>query len=237
MKFTTTSEASSVHGVKMLVYSEAGMGKTMLCATAPAPLILSAEAGLLSLRRKNIERMFGVNTPGIAYEIPVLQIETHQDLSAAYQFIVSDPRAKQFKTICLDSISEIAERILANALKVNKDGRAAYGQLYEELPAIIRAYRDLVGYHVYFSAKLEPVRGATGIVRNWPSMPGNKLGPELPYYFDEVFKLCDMLHEGKTYRALQTSRDSLNEAKDRSGTLSLYEQPNLTNIINKVLGD
>ena len=36
-------------GVKVLVYGHAGAGKTSLIRTAPNPVILSAEAGLLSL--------------------------------------------------------------------------------------------------------------------------------------------------------------------------------------------
>ena len=49
LKFTTTNQAAQLHGVKALVYGPSGAGKTTLCATAPAPIIISAEAGLLSL--------------------------------------------------------------------------------------------------------------------------------------------------------------------------------------------
>lgn len=37
------------NGVKCIVYGGAGVGKTRLCATAPRPIIISAEEGLLSL--------------------------------------------------------------------------------------------------------------------------------------------------------------------------------------------
>ena len=49
---STATIASS--GVKVLVYGQAGSGKTTLIRTAPAPLILSAEAGLLSLAGTDI---------------------------------------------------------------------------------------------------------------------------------------------------------------------------------------
>ena len=48
MQFTTTAQAVLDTGVKMLVYGESGMGKTMLTATLPRPLLISAESGLLS---------------------------------------------------------------------------------------------------------------------------------------------------------------------------------------------
>lgn len=37
-------------GIKLAVYGGAGIGKTRLSATAPNPLIISAESGLLSLK-------------------------------------------------------------------------------------------------------------------------------------------------------------------------------------------
>lgn len=39
----------SINGVKVLVYGQAGAGKTHLIRTLPHPVILSAEGGLLSL--------------------------------------------------------------------------------------------------------------------------------------------------------------------------------------------
>jgi len=38
------------NGVKILVYGQAGSGKTSLIRTLPNPLVLSAEAGLLSIQ-------------------------------------------------------------------------------------------------------------------------------------------------------------------------------------------
>ena len=42
------------HKVKCLVYSEAGVGKTILNRTAPNNIVLSAESGLLSLQNDNV---------------------------------------------------------------------------------------------------------------------------------------------------------------------------------------
>lgn len=39
-------------GVKVLVYGQAGAGKTRLIQTLPTPVIISAEGGLLSLREE-----------------------------------------------------------------------------------------------------------------------------------------------------------------------------------------
>ena len=54
---------------------------------------------------------------------------------------------------------------------------------------LIRAFRDLPGRHVYMSAKLEKSQDEMGRVFYAPSMPGNKTGQQLPYFFDEVLAL------------------------------------------------
>ncbi len=46
--------AVASNGVKLLVYGAAGAGKTTLIRTLPAPVIMSAEAGLLALHGADI---------------------------------------------------------------------------------------------------------------------------------------------------------------------------------------
>ena len=43
------------HKIKALVYGRSGSGKTMFGGTAPKPLILSAENGLLSLATSGLQ--------------------------------------------------------------------------------------------------------------------------------------------------------------------------------------
>ena len=237
LEFTTTSRAAHMNGVKCLIYGDSGMGKTALCATAPAPLIISAESGLLVLNKRNLEKLYGVANPSISYDIPVIQIRNVQDLTDAHAWLLSAAEAKQFQTICVDSISEIGEVVLNNAKRQVKDPRQAYGELIEKMESVIRAFRDTPDKNVYMSAKLEPMRDElTGVTRFGPSMPGAKLGQKLPYFFDEVFKLgVNKDQQGTSFRFLQTSADLQNMAKDRSGALDMMEPPHLTHVFNKIL--
>lgn len=238
LNFTTTSQAAVVHGVKMLVYGQAGMGKTCLAATAPAPIILSAESGLLSLSRANIERLYGVNSPNVTYDIPVINITTVDDLIESYNWFLRSKDATQFQTIYIDSLSEIGEVVLANAKKQVKDKRQAYGELIEQIDNAIRLFRDLAGRHVVMTAKLEVYKDEfSGVTKNGPSMPGAKMGYKIPYLYDEVFRLgINKAPDGSEYRFLQTQPDFQHDAKDRSGALDPVEYPNLTHVINKILG-
>ena len=239
VRFTTTRQVSAAAGVKCLVYAPAGFGKTMITATAPAPVVISAESGLLSLRPKNIARTFGENTPGITYDVPVIEIFTIDDLAEALRWCQQSHEAKNFQTINLDSLSEIAEVVLNNAKKTVKDPRQAYGELIEKMETKVREFRDLQGKNVVMLAKQEPFKDElTGVVKNGPSMPGSKLGVKLPYFFDEVFRLgIGQDQQGLKYRFLQTQPDFQYEAKDRSGALDTIEYPNLTHVISKILGD
>lgn len=238
LQFTTAEQASDVGGIKVLVYGDAGMGKTMLAATMPAPVLISAESGLLSLKQKNIQRVFGPNSPGISYHIPVILVRNVEDLSEAYRWACSAAEAAQFQSVGLDSVTEIAEVVLNNAKRQVKDPRQAYGELIEKMESLVRAFRDLPGKNVYMAAKMEPMKDElTGIVRYGPSMPGAKLGPKLPYFFDEVFRLAvNKDPQGNAYRFLQTQPDLQFVAKDRSGALASMEPPHLTHVFNKILG-
>jgi hypothetical protein len=235
----TTSQSVATGGVKMLVHGESGAGKTLLAATLPRPLIVSAESGLLSLSRKNIERVYGVNTPGVTYDIPVAHITSKAQFIEVYHYLFNPVnRAREmFSSVAVDSASEIAELLLYSAKSLNKDGRAAYGVMTDEMVQLMKLFRDLAGYNVYMSAKSEMAKDSDGLFRLSPMMPGQKVGPSLPYLFDEVFYLgVARTPEGKKYRYLLTDKDERHAAKDRSGMLDEYEQPFLYNIINKISG-
>jgi hypothetical protein len=208
------------NGVKLLVYGAAGAGKTSLIPTLPNPIVLSAEGGLLSIQDA---------------ELPYLEITTMAELQEAYKWLAESAEAAQFESVAIDSISEIAEVALNYEKKVNKDPRAAYGAMQEQMADIIRAFRDLPAKHVYMSAKLEKTQDEMGRILYAPSMPGNKTGQSLPYFFDEVLALrVEKDADGGSQRALMCDSDGLWLAKDRSGKLDAWEAPDLTVIINKI---
>jgi phage nucleotide-binding protein len=212
----------SAGGVKVLVYGQAGAGKTSLVKTLPSPIVLSAEGGLLSIQDA---------------DIPYIEINSMEALKEAYQWLTESNEAKAYKSVALDSISEIAEVVLNTEKKATKDPRQAYGAMQEQMADIIRAFRDLPNRHVYMSAKLEKTQDEMGRILYAPSMPGNKTGQSLPYFFDEVLALrIERDGEGNTQRALMCDGDGLWLAKDRSGKLAGWEAPDLGEIIAKIGG-
>lgn len=212
----------AMNGVKCLIYGGAGAGKTTLFSTtAHVPLIISAEGGLLSLRKFNI---------------PFIEVKDMATLEAAYQFVAFNPQAAQFYDVGIDSASEIAEVALANEMRNNKDPRKAYGEMASQMMNIFRAFRDLPGRNIIFTAKMGRMTDhSTGGVMWGPMMPGQQLDQQLPYLFDEVFHLGVYRGpDGQSFRAIRTQPDNQYQAKDRSGSLDPWEQPNLAGIIEKI---
>jgi hypothetical protein len=238
LQWSTTSREATTNGVKLLVYGEAGAGKTLLNATLPRPAIISAEAGLLSLAKKNLERVFGVGHPYVQ-DIPVLQVTTWEQLVEAYMYFANPVnRAREHvASISLDSITEVAEVILSKLKIGAKDPRQAYGEMADRIIGMVKNFRDLAGYNIYVSSKMEYSKDeATGGMKFQPMMPGRQTGPQLPYLFDEVYRLGIGAYNGKKYRFLQTDGDLQYVAKDRSGALDQLEPPDLTHVFNKIIG-
>lgn len=222
IKLMSAKEVAVRQGLKILVHGLAGSGKTRLCTTTgEETLIISAEAGLLSIRESDVQ---------------VAEVSSMADIEELYAMLVNEPHP--FKWVCLDSISEIAEVVLAYEKAASKDPRQAYGALADRMAGLIRAFRDLSGINVVMTAKQERVKDDNaGLLLFVPSMPGQKLGQQISYWFDEVFALrVEKTAEGEVSRWLQTSRDLQYEAKDRSGSLDLFEAPDLAAIKSKILG-
>lgn len=209
-------------GAKILVYGMAGAGKTTLAKTAPGKvLVISAEAGLLSIKDAN-------NVEAIEVKEASEVMELHNALKSG---------AIQYDTVCLDSVSEISEILLTWEKSRSKDPRMAYGNVQESVTNLMRAFRDL-NMHVLFLCK-EDVVNDDGVLRHAPKMVGTKLGESITYFFDEVLALRiieDQDEDGKNVqtRWLQTTYGQGYKAKDRSGKLEAFEKPNITALIEKL---
>ena len=217
MQIKKTNDVTASH-IKVLVHGPAGAGKTRLCATTGGKtVILAAESGLLSLQDA---------------EVDYIEINSMNDLREAFAFV----KQSDYEWVCLDSVSEIAEILLASEKLKNKDPRKAYGEMQEQMMGIMRGFRDLPK-NIYFSAKQDKVKDEiTGGLIFGPSAPGTKIGPAMPYLFDLVFALHTWKdQEGVTHHGLQTQRDAQYEAKDRSGKLEVMEAANLGHIYNKII--
>ena len=219
MKLTTTKQKTNF--VKCLVHGDSGIGKTWLCQTAEKPIIICAERGLLTLKD---------------VDIPVIEISSFEDLEEALEFIKSE-EGDEFKTVCLDSITDIFGTILSEEAKTTNNNMTAYGNYNSKATDIIHDFINLEGKHVYITAQTKVVENEdTGVSLSIPTVPGSRMLNDLPYLFDFVLflKMIDD-GDGGSYRCLQTEKDYQYFAKSRSNVLDPIEEPHLAKLFAKAL--
>lgn len=224
MQFITTDNSGEFHGIKVLVYGRSGVGKTQLSTTLPAneTLYIAAEPGTLTLR--NFPPMKGV------------RITTAIELQETINWMYQSGSLAGFRNIYFDSITEIAEIVLANAKMTSADGRKAYGILIDSMIPYIKAFRDIPLNVVMVAKQSRVVDEVSKMILFGPDMPGQQLSKELPYLFDEVLRLgIGKMPNGEEYRFLQCQPDMQYEAKDRSGALLAAEPPDLGLLFSKIL--
>ena len=222
---TSTSAYNSDMGVSMVIYGGSGVGKTRLAGTLPAneTVILSLEHRLLSLR---------------GYGMFAYELDTYEDVVVTQQALERDASFSAVKYVVVDSATELGEKTLISSQARIKDGRQAYQDMQTKCLSLFRMFRDM-RKHIILLFKEEMQKDAMGNARVGPSMPGQKLGPQVPYLFDEVFYMGvteTTGSDGKTVKSryLLTDATATHIAKDASGSLDIYEPPNLLHIIQKI---
>jgi hypothetical protein len=216
MKLQSTNTISTTNGVKLFVYGKTGSQKTRMCATAPNPVIISTESGLLSLRQ---------------YNLPFVEAVTLTDVENYTKQLMSS----QFATICIDSLSAAATRELARIIPSYKNKMQAYGEIAERIEALMWQIQRSQGKHFYITAHLDTYQDEMGAVMFGPQFPGKHLSKSSPYIFDEIFYAHKVkVADNKEIIALRTQMTNTIEAKDRSGALNELEEPNIANIISKI---
>ena len=220
LEFSNTNALGE--NINVLVYGRLSVGKTALIASCPKPIIISSERGEITLKKYKVN-------------IPILRVKTLQDLNEAYDYVES--KAKKYRTVCIDSVTDIAESILPTILKENNnDGRRAYPQLTSGMSEVIRKFRD-TELNTFMIANAVLFENEAGITSVKASMPGAALTRFLGHAFDVVLYMGindEDEDENKHYRYLQTFLSSTVDAKDRTGNLNRFERPNMKTIFKKL---
>lgn len=188
------------HKIKAVIYGASGAGKTYFAATAPKPIFASAEAGLLSTinHKKKIDP--------IKY-IEVKKLEDLRDLLAHLQ-----KGEHEFKTVVIDSISEINEIIKDGIEK--KRGSAMiqkdWGDLFKAIKGILRGFRDL-NMHVIFIAQEKVEKDEQKTEKIVPMLNG-KAAVEIAYFMD-IVAYCYVDKNGENKITVQPSERLLTKCR------------------------
>jgi len=217
----------------ILLYADAGMGKTTAAALSPKPLIINSEGGTLSLNRfKKFHKQL---------DIKVMRPDSIQDLQDIFWYLKSGDHDR--KTVIIDSLTEIQtlsmDEILADPKRDAKHDKDTptlqdYGKNTNRMRKLVRTFRDLSMNVVFTCLAGETKDEEDGSIKIGPElMP--KLGNDVMGYVDVVGYMFASSNKEETFRKVLTQPKGKFKAKDRSGKLGMgMEDPTLFHILNKV---
>jgi hypothetical protein len=208
------------YGVKAIVFGPSGAGKTPIVNTAPRPLLLACEPGLLSMRNSNV---------------PTFQATTTKLIDEFFEWLFNSSESKNFDTVAIDSTSQMAITYLEAANKTNKHGLAAYGEMADNVMKHLNRMYFMPQKHAYLIAKQEIVSIAGNNYRR-PAYEGKYLNKEVPGLYDEILHLdiqnVPGMGQVKAFRC-QPAFDVL--ARDRTGMLNEFEPPDFGALVRKAI--
>jgi phage nucleotide-binding protein len=227
LEILSLDDAIGTSKPKIIIYADAGVGKTTLAGTLPGNvLILSAEDGLRSLK------LFPAETRKRIRAIPV---SSTNDLRECFERLDSGQIVADW--VVLDSISEIAEIVLNEYKAKDKDPRQSYGKVDDDVMDILRSFRKL-DCGVIFLAKEHCIKRqvSEGVEVDYYGIlvPGKVLATKVPHITDEVWRLT--VKNGR--RVILTRNDARSRAKSRGGLDAVEDVDNgIGEVIAKLEAD
>lgn len=229
MKLFNSLDPAEKPSILMVVYGEGGVGKTTFAATAPRPIIADCENG---------SKYFGLR--GI--EADVALIESWGDMQEFLEVALTD----KYDTVIIDPIGELMEKLIrymiskADSKLVQKDGNptmAGWGWLKQTMRTFLKVMRDS-GKNIVIVAHVQEKDDEGRVIKR--PMVATKLSEELVNLVDVVGYMTTVndADTGDTKRVIivDPSSDKF-VAKDRTGRLGRYIEPDFTKIVDGVRGN
>jgi hypothetical protein len=200
-----------------------------MLTSLPDSIIAFSEPGLLSIRKFNGA---GVIT------------DTYAKMKDYWYWAVGSAEARQFQTKCADSLSQMAEIILAEEFARqatggkgnNTDPRNAYGEMAKKMMDLM----NIIYFAPNFQSALIAKEGAIEFAdetKARPYFPGKELNIRIPHLFDSVWRVETLKAPIGAFlagqRVIRTRENYAAFARDRSGNLAELEPADLNMLFNK----
>lgn len=175
--------------LSVLVHADSKVGKTTLGSTAPPPiLVLDAEGGskFLNVPKVTWDPLQGPPpTPDGTWHTCVVVVRDFETVKRTYQWLQSGQH--YFRSIVVDSISEIQRRCKDNLAGTEALRTQDWGQLLILMDHLIRGYRDLT-FHPTNPVQVVVFISETRQDQNgkWKPYMQGQIGVALPYWMDIV---------------------------------------------------
>jgi len=213
------NDHAKLFGCKCIVYGPAGGGKTPLINTAPRPLLLSIEPGLLSMRGSTV---------------PTFEAHTAQRIDEFFKWFFTSAETKNFDTLAVDSGSYMADVYLQASLKgTSNAGNKKHGTM-EHLRTLFYTKEK----HVYLICKEEIADVEYQSLRR-PYFPGKVLNIDVPFLYDFILRLAKVNGIPEAPPGEQLAFQCVGNinilARNRTGNLNEFEPPNFSSLVQKAM--
>lgn len=215
-------EFARAFGFKSIVYGAAGSAKTPLINTAPRPVLLACEPGLLSMRGS---------------KVPTWEAHTAPKIEEFFDWFFKSKEADNFDTLALDSVTQMCEIYLEEAKKKHSHGLQQYGDMGEKVMAKLQKLYFHPRKHTYLICKQETTEKGF----KQPYFPGKMLPVYVPHQFDAILHLGkkNVPIPGITGEVLAFQCNGTYDilARNRTGNLNDYEEPDFGKLVIKAMTD
>lgn len=208
-------EFAKLYGAKCIVYGGAGTGKTPLINTAPRPVLLATEPGLLSMRNSNVPTWIG---------------NTKARIDEFMKWFELSPEAKNYDTLAIDSTSQMCDIALSESKA--KHGLAQYGEMADYVYPYMERLYFTREKHMFLIAKEE----LTSDGKRRPYYPGKFLPIQIPHKYDCILRLARVpIPNVGEQLAFQCNGTMDIIARNRTGTLADFEPADFSQLVKKVM--
>lgn len=230
----------------VVIHGEAGVGKTTLAMSGPAPrLLIDCEGGSRFVRQRKVswDPMTGAPPPDAdgTWDTCVVVIRDYRTVDQVYAWLNSGQHP--FRSVVVDSLTEIQKRALDNIAGTDQPMTQHWGALLRQIEGFCRDLRDL-SFH-----PIKPI-DFIGIVALTHMRDGKfrafvkgQLELTLSGFPDVVgYLYMDIGPAGEAIRKLQIAPYGPVDAKDRTGVLTekygfAITDPNITQMLEVLEND
>lgn len=224
--------------VKMLVYGDPGVGKTVFSCSGDRTIFIDVEGGSLSIQNR-------IKAKKVARK----RFDTFDEIEE----FVRGLREKGSKadTLVIDSITELQKKLMDSIVAQHPEVKRPYGDGLtvgdwgyntERMRRFIRMARDLDMNVIFTALAMDEKNEMTGAVKTLPKM-SSKLSADVCGYVDIVgYLYVDNVTnedgESVPIRRMLVQPVGMYYAKDRSGALgNVIDDPTFPGIYNTIFGE
>jgi len=229
MKIVNTGDPTTKPSIIAMIYGNGGIGKTTFASTAPKPLLLDCENGA---------KYFGLR--GI--EVDTVQIKSWKDFEDLE--LIETIKTGDYETIVVDPIGEAMDKLIngladfGNSKLVQPDGSptmAGWGYVKKKMRNFVKFLRDS-GKNIILVAHIDEKQDDEQRIVKRP-MIATKISEELINMVDVVGYMTSINRDGEDVRVIivDPGNDKMT-AKDRTGQLGKYIEPDFSKIVKACQG-